>query len=535
MPPDELIRSRSAASNAQTDELVGTYDRPAEDQADAEMSFPKMLVQAGYNLPSSTARFAGSIYNALRNPIGTAVTVSDLGAGAIQNALPESVLNALGPTGLRVLFGDRNKDMKDLATAVGKHYATTYGSIDGFKREFAKDPVGILSDLSVVVGGAAAIAPAKIAPKLKVVSSAIDPVNIGAGGLSKSGGLIGDITTAGAGVLTGAGAKPIREAYASGREGGQRAEQFSGQMRETRPMTEPLDIARENINEIRRQRGEDYRSGMVDIKNDKSILSFDDIDNALIEGLERVTFKGVSKNQRASDALQEAGAEVAAWKQLDPQQYHTPEGFDALKQRVSAILDSIPYPDAPARAVVGALHDSVRNTINTQAPAYAGVMKDYQNMSGLLDEIERTLSLNPKASVDTSMRKLQSLMRNNANTNYGQRLNTASRLEEMGGQSFMPALAGQSLQSWAPRGIQGGVSGLTNIGAYSLAGIPGAVASAAISSPRLMGEVAHGAGTVTRKIADSGRYIPPNVMEILANPMTRNLLNQAGSLDQENN
>lgn len=48
-------------------------------------------------------------------------------------------------------------------------------------------------------------------------------------------------------------------------------------------------------------------------------------------------------------------------------------------------------------------------------------MKNYENASNLIREIEKTLSLNPKASIDTALRKLQSVMRDNVNTNYGKR------------------------------------------------------------------------------------------------------------------
>jgi hypothetical protein len=142
-------------------------------------------------------------------------------------------------------------------------------------------------------------------------------------------------------------------------------------------------------------------------------------------------------------------------------------------------------------------------------------MGDYENASALLKDIQGTLSLNPKANVDTSIRKLQSIMRNNANTNYGRRVDLAKELEATGvpgAETLFPQIAGQMLNSAMPRGIQGGVlplglgtaaftSGMTN--PVTLAAI---LAGGAVSSPRIIGEAAYyggkAAGT-SKKLADA--------------------------------
>ena len=59
-------------------------------------------------------------------------------------------------------------------------------------------------------------------------------------------------------------------------------------------------------------------------------------------------------------------------------------------------------------------------------------------------EIERALSLGGKAPVDTALRKLQSTMRNNVNTNYGNRAGMVSDLEKFSDVSLMDKLAGQA-------------------------------------------------------------------------------------------
>jgi hypothetical protein len=137
-------------------------------------------------------------------------------------------------------------------------------------------------------------------------------------------------------------------------------------------------------------------------------------------------------------------------------------------------------------------------------------MKGYSEASDTIKEIERALSLGQKASADTSMRKLQSLMRNNVNTNYGQRTQLADALRQAGGQDFMPSLAGQALSSAMPRGIQSALSGTGGAGLALTGNIPAAAGLAAVSSPRLMGEAFYGAGKATGAIN-------PAIIEALRN------------------
>ena len=92
------------------------------------------------------------------------------------------------------------------------------------------------------------------------------------------------------------------------------------------------------------------------------------------------------------------------------------------------------------------------------------------------------------------MRKLQSLMRNNVNTNYGNRLELAGTLEDNGA-DIMNAVAGQAASSLTPRGLQGLAA--TGAGVASLAN-PATLAVLPFTSPRLMGELAYGLGSVSR-------------------------------------
>ena len=297
------------------------------------------------------------------------------------------------------------------------------------------------------------------------------------------------------GVSTGAGEEAIAQALRAGREGNQT---FLENMQSKVPITNVLDDARVALSKMQQTLGNEYRSGMIDISKDKSILSFDNIDKAIKDVASVVTFKGQVKNQAGFDKLDEVKTAINNWKKLDPKEFRTPEALDNLKQQIGGILEETPIEQKTARKVVGDIYSSIKNEIAKQAPTYEKVMKDYREGSDLIEEIQKTLSINKKATDATALNKLQSLMRNNANTNYGYRMELAKALQQQGGQDLMPALAGQALSSFTPRGLAGQGAGI-GAGLTAFAD-PSALAVLPLTSPRLVGMGAYGVGRATRNI-----------------------------------
>jgi hypothetical protein len=312
------------------------------------------------------------------------------------------------------------------------------------------------------------------------------------------GKALGSLLRKEAGLATGAGEEAFKQAYKAGKEGN---ETFIANMRGTVPMENVLNDAKANLSALKAEKNAVYRSGMEDISKDKSILSFDEITNKLNEAKDIATYKGQTTNPNAVKALQEIKDVVSKWQSLDPKEYHTPEGMDALKQSVGSILEDIPY-GTKARTVAENIYHSVKSTIADQAPVYNNVMKDYSEKADLINEIQKSLSLGQKSTVAQGLNKLQSLMRNNVNTNYGYRQELANALMEKGGKDLMPALAGQSLSSWTPRGLVG--QGLDAGALLTLLGgvthLPATAATMATTSPRLMGETAYKAGEIAAKV-----------------------------------
>ena len=494
-------------------------------QAPEGKSWADVATQAYANVGPSALDFAKGLYDSITNPKQTLTSISELMQAGLSKVVPESMIdpNAKPAIGRGKIAGQ----------AMSEHFKERYGSAEGFKEALAKDPVGVASDISTVLsmgsggmGGLAKVAEiggaTKVAPVLRASEKILEtgakytnPLTA----VTATAGLVGKPLL---GLSTGTGSENIANAAKAGFEGDKT---FLKNLRGEAPMTEALDNARHNLNVMRQNRSNAYRSGMVDISNDKNVLDFADIDNSLNKALKETTFHGEIIDEAAHSHLENLKEKIDAWKEKNPDIYHTPEGLDKLKQMLGAENEKIPYEAKSVGRVGKNIYDSVKSTIADQAPTYSKVMSDYTNASENISEIERGLSLGNRASADTALRKLQSLTRNNVNTNYGNRVDLAKLLEMEGGRPFIRALSGQALSSPVARGLAGGVEGMTALGAfanpYTLAAIP-------FQTPRVVGEALYYGGRAAKGLS--------NIADVTGlNPRNTNALADLLYTDQQTN
>jgi hypothetical protein len=308
----------------------------------------------------------------------------------------------------------------------------------------------------------------------------------------------GNATAEALGFTSGVGPTAVKEAYNSGKKG---LTEFWDNLSNAVDKGQVVEDAKFNIAKMKDAMSNAYRNGMIDIKNDKTILNFDNVDKALENAKSYGIRHGEVIKESAANAWQKINDAVQHWKTLDPEKFHTPEGFDLLKQKIYDLTEKIPFEEKSGRSVVNNVYNAVKNDISEQAPTYANVMKDYSEGMESLDEIKKALSQGGKASIDTQLRKLQSVMRNNVNTNYGYRQDLVNKLENQeGAKQLMPALAGQAMNTWTPRSLaaQGGaLLGLGGMGSAALMGHPEALmglAALPVESPKLIGMSAYGLG-----------------------------------------
>lgn len=130
------------------------------------------------NVIKSGVNVAKGVAGAVMHPIDTASGLVDVGAGALQNVLPKSVVDFVNKFDSDPVAAQRAIAAAD---AVGGVYKEKYGSIDKVKKTLYEDPVGAAADLSTLFGGASAVikgAPAVAARALQVAGAPEMALNV---------------------------------------------------------------------------------------------------------------------------------------------------------------------------------------------------------------------------------------------------------------------------------------------------------------------------------------------------------------------
>lgn len=475
------------------------------------------------NLPSSVYKLGADTVSALASPVQTLTTLQKLARGIVQKVVPDPIVEFLG----------RDETGDQVADAVGQYYASKYGSEQAFLDAVATDPASILADASTVLmggGGILSKIPAlqKFGTKTAAVGQAIEPISATTKAVAP---VLGSTAQAISGTLTGTGTEPLKQAFRAGEAGGTKSDLFTSNLRGTANPTDIVDTARQALTDMRMRASENYKLNMAEVSKDATVLDLSDTFNSIQNSFNKfAAFKGQIKNESVAAALKAVQAKVDDWAKLDPADFHTPEGLDQLKQSVGEILMGLPAENRTAYAAVKNVYDEIKKSVAKQAPDYAKAMDDYSKSSDLLFEMERALSLGNNKSADTALRKLSSIMRNNVNTNYGERLRLGSMLDEASDGTLFPMIAGQQMSSWTPRGLQQATTTLGSLQAYNLAGAPAAVTTALASSPRIAGEAAHAMGRASGAVQRAGGSKIAEMTAPYRQPEVYNALYQLGLL-----
>lgn len=451
-------------------------------------------------------------WNAVTHPVDTATSLGKLAAttspqiAPLINLATSAIMPKLSEEN-QVLFAGVLHDLNQPKSALTKDLVDAYGGWDNVKRTMAEDPARVLFDAATVAtGGEIALAKvpgigAKAGKVLGAVADTIDPVSLAVKGVTK---VAEPAVTAFLGTTTGAGGTPLREAARTGFVGGEDAINFRRALKDGVPAEEIVGAAHEGVQAIKQRMQQVYQARKDDPRhgwaNDPATLDFTPITKAWSDLVDSYTTK--SGKRKVGDAewnqIQKVGDVVAEWEKNPA--LRSADDFDGLKQRIRAI-----YPDGEApqlRRAVTRMANAVGAEIKSQVPGYARAMRDYSDAADNLWELERAFSLGDKSSMQTAMSKLQSVMRNNASTQYGLRNQMLDQIEDAAGKNIRPYLAGSSLSSLEPRSLARvgvGASGAAIPAALTM-GAPGAALAAglglAASSPRAVGSLYHGAGTL---------------------------------------
>jgi hypothetical protein len=471
-------------------------------QLSDDPGFGEVMTGAVQNFPSSGLNVLKDTVAPITDFKGTMKGLGRLGAGVLEKAVP----------------GEQSHEK--YADAVGEHFSDRYGSWKGFKKAVRDDPAGVMADASIPLtmgGSVLARGPGVVGKAGRIAQTAgnvADPTSAVIG----TGKAVAKYVPHAIGAHTGVGQTPLHEAYEAGKSGNSALLEQSMRGDNSAPaLLEVVDDARKGMSKAYSARSAQYQKDMSAIGNVNGPVSqnvFQSIGKAAGNALNMHRFNGVDFSPKTAPVRKEIYDTVVKWGSYDPQTFHTPEGLDKMKREIGDIRDGYDLGTPEFKAADG-VYKAIDNEIDKVFPEYATAMQNYAKNSKRLDNLSRTLSLGGKATDDTTLRKLQSSMRHDVNTNYGGRLALIDELEKYA-PGIKQRLAGQSLNSMMPRGLSKHFGMAQLGGAATLAlhnpllGIPLGL-STAMASPRLMGEAALLSGKVAGK---ASRATPSSVKEL---------------------
>jgi hypothetical protein len=493
-------------------------ERPVGDRVGSGMDYSKVdlaamqaagidekFIQMLKNAPTS----AVVLVSDLLSPVSDAVKSVMLGERTgVYKSIPDLVADVAAKAGL----GETDQETLNALSDVLEE---RYGGMDEIERTLVSDPIGLVADLSMVLtagGTAAARAPGAVGKTGRVAAragQAIDPISFAGNVLSKAtpedlANFARRAPAESVALTTGAPPSAFRQAYDIGAERQRlgvtpRSEAFREGLAGKVDPSDLVADAKRAMQEVRDAASQEYRSGMMDVATDKSILSFDDIDIALQKMRSDAMFNGQVVDSAALAAVERMQPVVDQWRALDPASFHTPEGMDKLKQRIFDEVGNIPDDQRTVRRAAGTVYNAVKDTINQQAPTYAKVMEQYADASEVLGRMERELGLGRKGSIDTAAAKLTE--RPPSRKGRDDLVSLLAEYDPVVGAE----IAGEQLSRYFPRGLRGagtglGVAGGSAAGAFTN---PLALLGATTISPHLMGEAAYGLGRASVPVGDA--------------------------------
>ena len=261
--------------------------------------------QAISNIPSSAKQFGNDIITPFLHPIKTAKSIGQLGS---------SVVN---------LFRAGDQGNEQLAKEVGNFFVQRYGSLENIKKTFATDPVGMLSDVSIILTGGGALtakAPAiagQVGNVVKTAGKVIDPINVGAKAVSTATPLISKPLSSAVGMTTGAGGEALRQGFQAGKVGGDTADAFTSSMRGTADAGEVVTDATSAMKNISDKSKTSYKGGMEKLKLDKVEIGFGDVKKSINNLIESKKYGGeFTLSQKAQNKLKSLQSIINKWEKI---------------------------------------------------------------------------------------------------------------------------------------------------------------------------------------------------------------------------
>jgi hypothetical protein len=466
-----------------------------------EMGWGETLVGAGKNLLPSAAEAVNSIYQAVRHPVDTASALGQVGSGAMSQ-----LAGAMG-----VSQDPAEKAKKEsLINALEEHYKQTYGSMEGFKRAFAKDPAGIIMDASTLLGGFGGGVKlagltgnaAKLGASASKAAAMIDPISqsinlakkissvpiaamrgsaAGASGVSK---YLQEVAAA-----AGATKDPVlRDAY----------KRFNSGVGDP---AEYLQAAQNAVRELKSNASAEYLAKKGSLNGNVNLNPvldhLDDADKALEMG----SASGWKEAKHAASEVRKLVDDLATHPNNAKRSL---EEIDALKQQIWDLKANY-GARSKAQSIIDGAYASVRDTLGNKAfggdPEYLKLMEQYQTARNQINDAVSQLGAGNNASATNSMLRT---LRKTKSASGQNMLEEISKYEPtipymLAGQATNPKSGG--LGRYAS---DMGVAALAGYAVHPLAASVPLLAG----SPRIVGALNYGAGKVAGTASRAAAKIP---------------------------
>ncbi len=457
------------------------------------------FLQALINAPSSARQLVNDIITPILSPIQTAKDLTALGS---------SVVNLIKP-------GEQGNEQ--LAKEVGKFFAERYGGLENIKQTFATDPMGMLSDVSILLTGGATLAPkasatASVLSKASKIASPIETAGGFAVGKAASG--TGEIAKSISGVLTGTGKGALDTAIQTGKNYGATPGGVFATQKAKQKQKDFIDSLRQNITpekiaaDLEKSVSELKKGTKIDYQNKLAGLNLQNI--KIQPSLIAQQFNEFIRKEKTKGGTTRFGAETnnfleTIYKELNEisknPAKHTAADLHQLKFKID---DMLPKDLTTQTSRVNMeLAGIIDNAIASKSSGYIDMNKAYSTAKKLEEKFIKELGVGNKKGATKTINQLLSVLKDQNLTNYGSRLETLKSLENITENNIFEKLAGTQLSNIVPSGLVGrgamGIGVAIPIAESLLTGgtlpatssiLPGL----AITSPSITGQVGNLAG-----------------------------------------
>ena len=414
------------------------------------------FVQAMQNVPSSAYQLVNDIITPILSPIQTAKDLTALGSSVISLIRPEEQGN------------------EQLAKEVGAFFKERYGGIENIKKTFATDPMGMLSDVSIIFSGGSML-PSKVGKISNTAAKITSPIETGVG---KAIGTTASLTGEGAkqisGVLTGTGAGALDTAIQTGKNYGlgimtdatkkQKQKDFIDAIKGNITAEQITTDLEKSVQNIKKSKDIDYRNSLAKLKLQDIKVNPDDLIAKISGYLDQQSTKitladgtstmatGYNRFSNKTNRLVNTIKKELDFIKNNPN-LHTAEVFHNLKFKI----DDMYSKDASggfAKTNIE-ISDLIDDEIGKLSSGYKDMNKAYSTAKKLEKKLIEELSLGNKKGSTKIMNQLLSVMKDQNLTNYGTRLETLKTLENITESNIFEKLAGTTLSNIVPSGLVG--------------------------------------------------------------------------------